>query len=66
MDGLKTYLINSCRLGVAGPDVRYYRAVVVAPDEMTAAKMWANLGFAGVMSSVTEISIPQVVMYESV
>ena len=66
MDGLKTYLIKSRRLGIAGSDTRYYRAVVVASDEMTAAKMWANLGFAGVMSSVTEINIPQVVMYESV
>lgn len=65
MDGLKTYLIESRRLGVAGPDIRYYRAVVVAPDEMTAVMMWTNLRFGGVVSSVTEINVPKVVMYES-
>lgn len=66
MDGLKTYLIESRRLGVAGPDTRYYRSVVVAPDQMTAVMMWTNLGFAGVVSNVTEINTPQVVLYESV
>lgn len=65
MDGLKTYLIQSRRSGVAGPDTRYYRSVVVAPDETTAVTMWTNLGFAGVVSNVTEINIPKVVMYES-
>lgn len=66
MDGLKTYLIESSRLGVAGPNTRHYRSVVVAPDETTAVMIWANLGFAGAVSNVTEISTPQVVLYESV